>query len=44
MHIQHACTYNMHEDVSSVSAIGRVWQAGVSDERIYDVGVLFDMM
>ena len=27
--------YNVHEDVSA-SVIGRVWQAGVSDERISD--------
>ena len=33
----------MHKDVSA-SAIGRVWQAGVSDERISDVSVLSDMI
>ena len=35
--------YSMHDDVSA-SAIGRVWQAGVSDERISDVSVLSDMI
>ena len=35
--------YNMREDVSA-SAIGRVWQAGVSDETISDVSVLSDMI
>ena len=34
---------NTHEDVS-VSVTGRVWQAGVSDERISDVSVLSDMI
>ena len=28
----------------SASAIGRVWQAGVSDERLSDVSVLSDMI
>ena len=35
--------YNIHEDVSA-SAVGRVWQAGVSDKRISDVSVLSDMI
>ena len=35
--------YNMHENVSA-SAIGRVWQAGMSDERISNVSVLSDMI
>ena len=35
--------YNMHEDVSA-SAMDRVWQAGVSDERMSDVNVLSDMI
>ena len=35
--------YNIHEDVSA-TAIGRVWQAGVSDERLSDVSVLSDMI
>ena len=40
----HICyEYNMHEDVSA-SAIGRVWQAGMSDERLSDVSVLSDMI
>ena len=33
----------MHEDVSA-SDIGRVWQAGVSDERISDMSVLSDVI
>ena len=35
--------YSKHENVSA-SDIGRVWQAGVSDERISDVSVLSDMI
>ena len=35
--------YNMHEDVSA-SVTGRVWQVGVSDERLSDVSVLSDMI
>ena len=35
--------YNMHKDVSA-SDIGRMWQAGMSDERISDVSVLSDMI
>ena len=35
--------YNMHKDVSA-SSIGRVWQAGVSDERTSNVSVLSDMI
>ena len=35
--------YKMHEDVSA-SDIGRVWQAGVSDERISDVSILSDII
>ena len=42
-HIGLRCEYNMHEGMYS-SNIGRVWQAGVSDERIYDVSVLSDMI
>ena len=36
------CEYNMHEDMSA-SDVGRVWQAGVTNERISHVSVLSDM-
>ena len=33
----------MHDDVFA-SSIDRVWQAGVSDEKISDVSVLLEMV
>ena len=33
----------MHEDVSA-SDTGRVWQAGVSDERIFELSVVSDLI
>ena len=38
------CHIRYEHDNVSVSVTGRVWQAGVSDERISNVSVLSDMM
>ena len=35
--------YNVHEDVPG-RHIGRVWQAGVTDERLSDASVLPDII